>query len=227
MTLDDLIAETRYRAKDDVAASYLISDAQLLAYANEAVLEACERAPLLYDDTSAFCTIATAIADATYSLDASIRTVDRMRLASTGNDVTQMSEEGMYRRYGRNWQTATGTPVHYIRHKTALLIYPIPDAIDALNLAVYRRPLSTELMTIALRATVGPIISAQYHMDLVYWMLYRYYAVRDADIVEAGANENKNLALFEARFGQRKTARHDAFTQDFPGGYALPLIGVR
>jgi hypothetical protein len=231
VTLSDLIEEALDRTKDDVS-GHLVSDATMARYANDAVLEACERSKILRDTTSSLCAIAfTTNIDGTYKadyvLDPSIRMIERMTLRSTGLVLHQTTEHEMASRYGSQWKTRTGAVRRFIRHGQAIRVYNIPDAADTLDMEVFRRPLATELMSLTTK-TVGPIIPAQYHMDLVYWMLYRYYSTRDAELMAVAGDALTNLTLFESRFGKRPSARMDRINTDMPPYQQnMPRVGAR
>ena len=227
MTLNDLIDEFR-TISQDVREPYLVSNESLVKYANEAVQQACERAPLLWDSTSAFCTVPIVAATATYTLDAAVRQIDDFRLRSNGEALAQTSETVLQRIVGNRWPTDTDTPRAFIRHDGKIRLYPIPAVNDTLDLSVYRLPTATEAMTLAHAKTASPIIPAKYHIDLVYWMLHRFYLVDDVDIAAAQAKAGTYFDLFESKFGIRPTARLERFRQDTATElYQQPIVGVR
>jgi len=51
-----------------------------------------------------------------------------------------------------------------------------------------------------------PVIPAEFHRDLIYWVLSEAYAVNDSDTANAEL-QAKNEDKFEARFGRKITAR--------------------
>jgi hypothetical protein len=226
MTLDDLINETRTRTQDKVL-PYLVSDEQLTVWANEADLEASEREARIYDEDSLFCTIPIIAGTSHYTIDDSIRTIEWMRRLSDDTPVLQSSGQELTQRYGSQWNQAIGKVERYVRHNSVLMVYKIPDANDTLVMGVYRRPVASELMTLANRMTCVPAVPESSHMQLVYWMLFRWYGVRDPEIMPLGDKSQEWYDRFETAFGRRRSGRYDQFNQDYPTGPALPVLAVR
>src|SRR5574340_1076952 len=82
MKLAGLIREYR-READDNAIPPFVADADLMDFANEAEEEACRRAQLLRDSTTAaVCTVVVTAGDPVITLHASIIDVLRIRMAS-------------------------------------------------------------------------------------------------------------------------------------------------
>jgi hypothetical protein len=224
MTKADLIAECRILNQDRNNPP-LVCDDLMTRYANEAVQEACERAPLLWDATSSFCTLALVAATATYTLDAAIRQIDDIRLRSTGEALAQVSETALQQAYGNRWKTDTGVPRCFVRHDRKIRLYPIPSVNDTLDMSIYRLPTTDEIMV---DDTDIPVIPTCVHNNLIYWMLHRYYMVDDAEIVPYRAKSIDYFNLFESKFGVRPSARLERFRQDTGTElYALPVVGVR
>jgi hypothetical protein len=67
-------------------------------------------------------------------------------------------------------------------------------------------PTDLELMVVG---TDAPIIPAEFHRDLAYWMLSEAYLV-DVSDTKSSKNADLNEAKFEARFGRKITARGEA-----------------
>jgi hypothetical protein len=104
---------------------------------------------------------------------------------------------------------AIGTPVAYKRGAATdtIHLYPTPSANGRILIDLTRVPTAAERLSLI---TDAPVIPAEFHRDLVYWMQAEAYTVYDTDGVNVGlaeANERK----FEARFGRKITARGEAF----------------
>lgn len=208
MKLGDLIAEARRRL-DDSAAPQLWTDAFLTLAANEAQREACERSWLLYDKTtSALCQIALVEGQSEYPLDPRVIDVDMAKLQGARLPLERITEH----QYDRELpvpivQRPPKAFLTYSRGDTVILVLdrPAPDPTTIttpytpqLNLNVYRRP----LVAMVDPANDSPEISADKHMDLIYWMLYLAYNTRDSD---AGDSDRAQTAgeQFTAAFGEK------------------------
>lgn len=197
MTLKELIA--RFRTDiDDVASPPLWSDDYVVACLNEAEQEACRRSELLLDSSTPEIVSVTAVSgEAFISIDPRILVIKRVRQAAS-NPVAIVSAS--YLDGNPTWEAETGP---YIRalisdlETDKLRAYPIPTADLALTFTVQRLPLE-DLSRSAL--TGEPEIRAQHHLKLVYWALYRAYAVDDTDVHD-DQKSAKWLKLFEREFG--------------------------
>jgi hypothetical protein len=201
MNLSDLIAAFRSDA-DDQAEPYLFSPEDITAWLNEAQVEACIRARLIFDDTTKqTCQIAVKAGQATYPLDPSILKLDQLRLTSQPAPLSRRFESELD---GSNpsWQTLTGTPFCYIekQEENVIQLVGVPVVDDTLLLAVFRKPLSD----MAADAD-EPEIADHHHRRLVDWALFRAYNRRDAD-ANALALATAADARFTAAFGVRLDA---------------------
>ncbi|MGZ8317507.1 MAG: phage adaptor protein [Telluria sp.] len=218
MQLLDLINLARQEL-DDSTEPYLWSDAELLDYANDAELEACRRARLLVDSSTAAVTqIAVTAGTALYPLDERVLFVRRARFAGyrplARMTVQDMDDDNPY------WQDAEGAqPRHFVTdyESGSLLLWPTPTASDTLYLTVVRAPLA-EMND----AADSPEIASRWHRALRYWMLYRAYGKQDAE----GNDPKKaaeSLALFEQEFGRKSSAIDEAWIareqMDYDGTY--------
>jgi hypothetical protein len=201
MTLQDLITLFRNEA-DDVAEPYLWSDEEAAEFANDAQNEACRRARLLVDSTSAVTQLLVdPLAGGVIPLDPSIIFVRRAQVHGrrplrrmTMRDLDDMNP------YWQN--TQPGMPMAFIPdYQTgAIVLYPPPVEEGLLMLSVVRTPLDEmkDLLD-------TPEIAPRFHRSLRYWMLYRAYSKQDSQ-----ANDPKkaadSLALFEQEFGKKSSA---------------------
>lgn len=211
MTLGELRTALRWRL-DDSAAPYLWPDEELNSYINQAVDEACFRARLNIDSSSAAVTPVVVTAGvAEYALHSSIidvlrvwDNVDNHKLIKTGFDELDQlypswpSHEGPLMKYvlDLNYYHATGDEDQTHR----LTIYPKPAKDTTLSLTVYRLPLEP-------MASDGdvPEIPRQYHSDLLHWAAHLAYLKRDADTSDPNKARDA-MQLFEIAFGEKPGA---------------------
>jgi len=192
---------------DDTIKPYLWSDIELDAYLNEAEREACRRARLLVDSsTAAVCQISLAIGTATYARDSRIIAIRRMKLAGKIRPLGWASTLDLDEsRPG--WEDATGEVEAYItdRDSSSITFYRIPTAIDTATMTVVREPLN-EMND----DEDSPEIPSRYHMSLLHWAKYRAYTKPD---VEAKNDQLAilNEALFTQEFGPKRSALDEAY----------------
>jgi hypothetical protein len=203
MRVADFITEFR-RVTGDGSVPYLWSDEDILAFLIDAINEACERALLIEDRTTARCCTLALVADQdTYRLHTSVIKVKRVTYA--GRALTETSVEAMDQQ-DANWESRTGTPLAYIQTEGKLRVIPIPTAAmetaeDELALTVYRRPLEDVALTGDLAGELVEI-PARYHLRLMSWVYHRAYTVEDPelkDLAKAATWERK----FAGDFGER------------------------
>lgn len=196
------VAELRdvFRARlDDLVAPYLISDALFLDYLNEAEEEACIRAELLRDKSSAFCSIAVTATDEEYTLDSSIFAIAKAYLVDAGNSKSALisTEDSMLDVLDPNWRGRVEKPKWFIHRDSSIELTPVPNDDYTLKLEVYRLPIASMALD-----TDSPEINRIYHRYLLYWALHRAYLVPDSDIFDerkAAQNESEFTKLFGFR----------------------------
>jgi hypothetical protein len=206
MLLSELFTELREDfLEDTVSDEYKWSDPKLLRYFNEAIQEACYRAPL-YTGTQ---TITVAAEDADYTLNAEVRQLDRVMLALVDDPLMQYSEEELINKYGVGWRTDTGTPYAYVRKDLTITLYPEPIVADTLTVTHYRLP------DRHYSQSEEPPIPEEHHRHLLYWAAYKAYINPDIDL---GNPERAFafLAQFENHFGKRKSARQEHLNLNTP-----------
>lgn len=215
MTLNELIRLVRTEL-DDLTEPYLWSDAELIEYANDAQIEACRRARLLVDSsTAALCQITVTANNPLVTLDPRVLFVRRVRCAGELPLIrVTMQDMESFTPY---WQDAVpGLPRRFVTDYESgkLLLWPTPSADVVLLLTVVRDP----MVDMAADGDT-PEIPARQHRSLRYWMAYRAYSKQDAD-----ANDPKKalqyIALFEQEFGHKSSAidenwiAHEQMTMD-------------
>jgi hypothetical protein len=201
MTLQDLITVFRNEA-DDATEPYLWSDEELIEFANDAESEACRRARLLVDSTSALTQLLVDPLDAgVIALDPSVVFVRRAQLMS-GRPLARRTVQDMdeCNPYWRN--AAPSVPNTFITdfQTGSILLHPAPSAESVLLLTIVRTPL-VEMKNLDDKPEIAP----RWHRALRHWMLFRAYSKQDSQ-----ANDPKkaadSLALFEQEFGKKSSA---------------------
>jgi hypothetical protein len=209
MNLRDLTTLFRNEV-DDTTAPFLWSDEEVTEFANDAEAEACRRARLLVDSSSAdICALAVLAADAgLVTLDPRVMFVRRAHVEGARPlarmNMQDMESDNPY------WQNATaGTPRMFITdYETGkLLLWPAPDQDEVLLLTVVRTPL--EEMN---DDDDTPEIAPRFHRSLRFWMMFRAYSKQDSQ-----ANDPKkaadSLALFEQEFGKKSSALDETWIE--------------
>lgn len=189
----------------------LVKDERLLQFASEAEREACRRANLLIDSTSGFCSVAVSANDPLVEIDQSIINIRRARLSISLYPLSPVRAEEMDR-VNPGWESHVGTPTTYVTdYQTGFIrLYPIQRTTADLIITVSRLPV--------LEMTDDgdePEIRQEYHPALVQWMLYRAYAIQDADLFDQNKSA-RALAEFEREFGRKSSARNEAWQRERP-----------
>lgn len=208
MNLGELIDSYRQESSDN-RKPYLVSDAIVTQFANQAEQEACRRASLLVDSTSAFCSIDISAGDYLVQLDPSIINVRRAKLSISAYQLTPARAEEMDR-VNPGWERHTGTPTTYVTdYQTGYIrLYPIINQSATLTMTVSRLPTDDMANT-----DDEPEIRKEYHSGLVNWILYRAYSKQDSDLFDAN-KAIASLRLFEGEFGQKASARNEQWMRD-------------
>lgn len=214
MKARDLIALWRAEI-DDSTPPFLWSDEEVLEYATDAQNEACRRARLLVDSSTAEITQLQVLAgDPWVALDPRVIFVRRAKLL-TGrtNRLTRMSYRDLDPIPG--WEAHIAIPSGFITDletgKLRLYPYytpddplPVPPAtatqVDTLLLTVVRLPL-----TDITHPDDEFEIHDRYVRNLRHWLSYRAYSKRDADTWNP-KDAADALTLFEREFGQQSSA---------------------
>ncbi|MCP4257970.1 MAG: hypothetical protein GY774_10650 [Planctomycetes bacterium] len=204
MFLNDLIVGAQNQSDEVIDKPDLLwSLAEWTEYANDAENEACIRANLLIDKSSALTSITIASGTGTYSIDAKILVIKRAKLASGTEPLVKTSRRVLDATYP-NWEVDSGTVRSWLPDESnKITLYKKPSAGTTLNLMVSRLPLVA--MTLADKLTVSPEIDEQYHEGLLDWMLHRAYSKQDAETLDTG-KAKEHLKRFTARFGERPPA---------------------
>lgn len=207
MLIADLIATIRTDYLYDTVAPYLWDDDSLLRKLTEAQRQACNRANLIYDDsTPAYTRITLVNGQASYAFDQKLTVIENILFA--GKYVTKKTKEEMDVISG-TWRTdsgMTGKPIYAVISGHKLRLSPTPDATDAggfVYLEVYRLPASG---LASISDTLE--IPEENHRDLLYWVLHECYKKPNED--GSIFNQEKadyNLMRFNQIFGPPVSAK--------------------
>ena len=185
---------------------YFWSAEEIVRYLNEAVQEACERAKLIEDrSTAAVCSITAQSGESTYSLHPSVFEI--RRLTFNGRRLDETSVEEMDQDCP-GWESRSGQPRAFIFEQASgvqpakVRLVPTPTAAGPIALTVVRgalKPLSADL------DLARPELPERFHERLMDWVLHRAYLKQDADIFDPNKAAT-SLALFVQAFGERPDA---------------------
>lgn len=203
MRAADFIAEFR-RVMDDAAPKYLWEDEEIVTYLNSAVDEACERALLLEDRTTACCCrIDIEPGEPVYPLHSAVLKVKRVALDGRPLEVTSEEELDCQ---APGWESRAGAPRAYFltgqRH-LQLHLAPRPTADTTLALTVYRTPLRPVPLTGFEKAEIE--LPELYHLRLMPW-IYRCALLKNDSEVLDPVKAAEHEAVFERSFGARPDA---------------------
>jgi hypothetical protein len=197
MDFSTMELSVRRTLDDNSTSDRLWSQAELLEYAQDAENEACERADLIIDSTSAFTDIAVNTSTGTYGIASTVISVRSAMLASGTEPLMETTEEVLDKSVS-GWRTATGTTRSYVLTPTnQIILYPIPSASSTVNLTVSRFP-NTPMTLVG-----SPEVDARYHQGLMIWMVYRAYMKNDSETLNTDKAADY-LKLFESYFGPKK-----------------------
>jgi len=195
--VEQLIAEFR-RVLQDAELPYLWSDDEICLYLTDAVNEACTRASLIEDrTTAAVCAFSTVSNTASYPLHQSVHRIKRVTV--DGYPLFETSVEYLDQ-VMRNWETKTGNPNFYMAEgETKIRLVPTPDDVYSVAMTVYRTPL-LDLTTDDTDAS--PEIHSRFHMQLMPWVYRCALLKQDAETSDK-ARAAEYEGIFTASFGQR------------------------
>lgn len=195
---------TRYRqdTADTVGPSYRTDDATFFGYLTEAEDEACVRALLLRDDSSALTRIQLASGTRRYKLDPRIIKVESARLRWPDAASARLCELdiGNLHDFQDDGRLNGSRPRLVYIDRERLICEPLPNSAGRIELTVYRRPLFA-----IENGSDEPEIAPQHHLQLLEWCKFRSYSTKDSE-----AEDPKRAAIaeaaFERAFGPRPSA---------------------
>lgn len=188
-------------AVDDTVVPYLWSDQEVIAYAVDAENEACRRARLLIDSsTAAICQHAIGIADTSITLDPRIIFVKRAIVAGQTKPLSRLNMRDLDENYP-GWESHTGRIEGMVTdwETGKLRLYRVPTAIATINMTVVRLPL-IEMNDFE----DTPEVNARAHEGLINWMAYRAFMKPDKETYD-GQRASVALGRFESEFGTKSS----------------------
>jgi hypothetical protein len=199
MTLGELIKLARIRL-DDRVPEYLWSDAELTEFANTAVEEAADRTRCLRDTY----TTPTAVGVYEYTFPFTPLWVHRAWYTNPANGVREQVKFSSTQEFFTLTQFGnfSGTPPRFFASAdtwATVRLNPIPSEVGTLLFEYSRLPSEDERMV---GAGDEPIIPTEMHRDLVHWIVYEAFTLRDSDTREKNGAD-KAEARFDRRFGPK------------------------
>jgi hypothetical protein len=224
-TGQELLAYMRISVLDDNVLPYLWSDLEILAFLNYAEIQACRRANLIIDSSTAsdsgtagtastmgvkpLCTLPVIAGQATYQLSPKILQVKRCQLGSMtvplSGPVSRSSLDNLVSGWmGTGGIVGTagtnGFPCCFENEPTnTLTLIPSPSANDTVYLTISRLPL------LPITLSTSPSIDPKYEEGICDWAAHLAFMKPDSDTI------NLNLAKvysdrFSAQFGPAPNA---------------------
>ena len=203
MTITDLVNETRADFLNDSVAPYLWSDAQLTRYANEAIQEACGRAPLIIRVK----TVSVLPGTADYIIDSYTKQIQVAKLSLATSPLQPATDADLSTRIGYSWRTRNGTPIGYVRRGHKITLYPNPIVADTLVITASSLPDGD--------FDIEDDIDPAYHKSLIFYMVYKALMLNDADTYNP-VKAADFLKMFDAKFGIQHTAKYNSVSYDTP-----------
>jgi hypothetical protein len=224
----ELIFALRESKLDDLKPPYLWQDTELLRFLNYAEVQACRRAHLLIDWTTAndsgtagtagtlgqkpLCLLSITADKATYHLSPKVLQIKRCQLKSmtyplTGPVTYPVLDEFQSGWWGTNGTVGTagsgGYPAYFINEPVNTITFvPGPSANDTAYLVISRIPL------LPFTLQTSPEVEEKYHEGLMDWAAHLAFMKPDAETV------NLNLAqIYEQKFIQQFGTLPDAYAE--------------
>lgn len=208
MNLRQLIDQFRLDTRDQ-ASKYLWTDDEIIGYANEAVDEACRRALLLVDSSSAASEASLSAGESEIDLHGSVIYVRRLRIVG-GHSLPACVARSMDERIP-NWEESiASSPQVFVPdwETNKLKLWPPTSTAIDIKLTVIRTPLNEMA-----EDEDEPEIPSRYHRALLDWMKYLGYSKQDADSMDA-QKALKFEERFAGEFGPPQTARDEQWGRE-------------
>lgn len=188
---------------DDHSQPPLYGDDELTRYLNNAVAEACLRARLLQDDTSALTQLPVTAGTASYKFNPAIFGLQAVHLSGRREPLIRCTAAYLDRE-APGWRHMPPPPsaprfvVLDLQQRT-LVLYPTPDADGTLFLRVWRQPIEVERME---EDDDEPVVVLTDAEQLKHWACYEAFMKKDSELYDAD-KAAQHLQLFTDRFGDR------------------------
>ncbi|MDB5886682.1 MAG: hypothetical protein JWR74_2853 [Polaromonas sp.] len=212
MNLAGLIAQYRIDG-DDVKTPYRADDEAVMAWLNDATVEACIRGRLLHESgNAAICQIAVAADVRVYALHPALYEISHIAYKATGatwREPLELASAENLDRVRPGWRDCAGRAEFAIQSDTAIRLAFTPSTAGILYVEGYRLPLAPLVDMVDV-----PEINAAHHIKLVLWALHKGFSVPDSQMVDPARAAQAEKA-FTGYFGLRPDAdlrratRHD------------------
>ncbi len=219
MNVADFITAFRIELADNEVPP-LWGDEEIVAYLNEAVQEACERAFLIEDRaTPTVCAVTLEPGVDTYSLHPSVFQIKR--LTFRGRPLDETSVEALDDECP-GWEARTGQPRAFIFEQASgalparVRLVPTPAQAEPITLTVHRgalKKLSADM------DQAKPEIHERYHARLKDWVYRCAYLKQDVETLD-----KSRAAEFEGLFTQAFGERPDANVQRKQRDRSPPVV---
>jgi len=177
----------------DIVLPYLVSDASIDTFIDEANREAFERS--LYGSLDSTHDINLVAGQNTYTIDPLIFYITRAKIASQ-QEVLQKTTKRELDFNLVGWESKKSSmPRYFFMDANTLTLHPTPLSVDLLLLDGYRYP------------NTAMEVPVEQHESLAYWVMYRFYSIQDADSENLQRAEF-NRAKFDSVFGHKKSQDH-------------------
>jgi hypothetical protein len=209
---------TRFRSeRADTATPYLWSDAEIADWLNDAIEEACQRAHILEDATSAFTSFTVAAGTEYTALPDYVLKLIRVTVDGQRIDATSIEELDANHAY---WETQEGDTQGYIHGRDGTLrLYPLPAANVAVKLRVSRLPV--DLLSADIDAEEIPL-PRPWHAKLFNWV-HRCALMKN----DTETQDLSKAADFEAAFIRDFGIREDANVERKHRDKTPPVVQFR
>jgi hypothetical protein len=228
MTGSEMIAHLRESILDDTAPPFLWSTIELLRFLNYAEVQACRRAHLLIDDTTAndngtaatagtagqrpLCQLTIIAGTANYLLSPKILQVRRCQLRSMASPLIGPVVYSELDEYIPGWRGtggligtagSTGHPSCYLNEPgNSVIFIQCPSVNDIADLIVSRIPLTPFTLQ------TSPEIVEKYHFGLMDWAAHLAYMKPDSETI------NLNMAkVYDDKFTAQFGSLPDAYSE--------------
>lgn len=215
MTGQELVTHLRESILDDAAVPYLWSDAELIRYLNYAEVQACRRAHLIIDGSTAndsgtaatagtagqkpLCTLSIIANQSTYTLSPKILQIKRCQLYSMVVPLTGPVQYSEIDELVSGWTGTGGTigsagyggkPTYFLNEPGNTITFIMaPAENDTASMVVSRIPL------LPFTLYTSPEIETKYHEGIMDWAAHLAYMKNDSDTL------NLNMAkIYEDKF---------------------------
>lgn len=201
-------------AADDLTQPYLWPDQEVISYAVDAENEACRRARLLVDSsTAAICQHTAAIGATSITLDPRVIFVRRAIVSGKTSPLSRANMRDLDDNHP-GWESHTGTIEALVTdwETGKLRLYRIPTVESVINTTVVRLPLTSMN-----DFEDTPEINARFHEGLINWMLHRAYMKPDKETFDSERAEEAEKR-FILEFGGKSSAQDEDWIGQQYGG---------